>query len=736
MNGFATQKMVLPLLVALAVITLSSLSVFGADARGKHFAEGSSLYSLRMPFIENAGQHPNDKIKYYAPTFEGAVAVAGDGSITYSVQSGSTIQERLVGAITSPHGNVLSSAIVNTFSGADSKNWKNKLSAYDEISFGEVYQGVDLKLKAYGKRVEKLFQIKPGGNPETIKMSVSGAKGLRVSSDGGLEVLAGEEALRFSQPEAYQMVDDIKKMVRVAYVVEGNCYRFAIGEYDQGRELVIDPVFTAKILGGDGNETIRAIAVDASSAVYLAGSTRSADNTAPTSDYRGGLDAFVAKLDPTLHTLVAFTYLGGIGNEEISAMMVTAGGQVAITGYTRSADFPTTTGAYENKHNGGSDAFIAKFDATLQRLEASTLYGGGGEDKPTAIVADPIGTIYIAGSTGSISLPTASLGYDSRQNGKIDAFIASFDTSLKHIRAVTYLGGSQNDVPTALAFAADGALLVAGTTGSVDFPVTSHGYARNKNGGTDVFVAKLDVRLRRLLASTFLGGNGNEELFAMAVDGMGRIYVAGATWSTDFPSVFDASVNVSAGVSDAFVAKLSPLLDELTGSMLLGGAADDAAAALALDRDGLVYIAGNTRSPEFPVSSDANSATLKGTSDIFVAKLDDTLQKVIAATFVGGSADEEAHALVIDSQGMVCLGGTTTSADFAGTPDTNGYSAAFIVRMDNTLAAQSATPAIEEKTTASNVAEPTGGTLAPSDSVITSQPQASASSGTPRSCSR
>lgn len=742
MGGYAIKKVVVPLLIPLVMIMLSSLSVFGADAKGKHVTEGSSLYSLKMPFIENAGQHPDKKIKYYAPTFEGAVAVADDGTITYFVQSGITIQEHLVAATTAPRGNVPSSATVNTFSGVDSKNWKNKLSTYDEISLGEVYQGVELNLKAYGKRVEKLFHVKPGGNPETIKMSVSGAKGLRISPDGGLEVLAGDEALRFSQPEAYQMVDGARKIVRVAYVVEGNCYGFVVGEYDRSRELVIDPIFTAKTIGGHGNETIKAIATDASGSVYIAGSTRSADIASPNSTYRGGLDAFVAKLDPTLETLVAFTYLGGIGDDEISAITVTAEGQIVVTGYTRSADFPTTTGAYENKHNGGSDAFVAQFDTTLQRLEASTLYGGGGEDKAIGIVVDPNGTVYIAGPTGSISLPAAALGYDSRHNGGIDAFIAAFDASLKHIRAVTYLGGSQNDLPTALAFAPDGTLLVAGTTSSADFPVTSDAYAKSKNGGSDVFVAKFDTRLRRLLASTFLGGSGNEEATALAVDGKGIIYLAGATWSMDFPAVLDAKANVSTGGSDAFVAKLSSSLAELTGSMLLGGSADDAAVALALDRDGLVYVAGNTRSAEFPVSPGANSPTLKGASDIFVAKLDDTLRKVIAATFVGGSANEEAHALLIDSQGMVCLGGTTTSADFAGVPDTNGYSDTFVVKIDSALAAQPAAPVTDENTTPTptdpaagtapdSVAEPAGGTLAPSNGVAPSPSQGPALSVTP-----
>lgn len=61
MGGYAIKKVVVPLLVPLVVIMLSSLSVFGADAKGKHVTEGSSLYSLRMPFIENAGQHPNNK---------------------------------------------------------------------------------------------------------------------------------------------------------------------------------------------------------------------------------------------------------------------------------------------------------------------------------------------------------------------------------------------------------------------------------------------------------------------------------------------------------------------------------------------------------------------------------------------------------------------------------------------------------------------------------------------------
>lgn len=702
MDGCTTSRVITSFLVLIAVITLSMFAPSAADARLKQSADGASFYSLSMPFIENSGQLADGSIKFYAPTFDGAVTVAADGSIAYLVHRGNSIREHLVGAISSPRGDIISPAAINSFSSFDSVSWKSNLAAYDTISLGEVYRGVELKLKAHGRRVEKLFHIHPAGKPEIIRMKVSGAKGLRVAPDGGLEILGGKESVRFTRPVAYQMVDGIKKNVQVAYAVRGHSYSFEVGEYDRSRELVIDPVFTAAFIGGSGDDTIRSIAVGGDGSVYVAGTTRSADVAVANGNYRGGLDAFVAKLDPTLRTLVAFTYVGGAGDEEITAMTVNAAGKVVVTGYTRSADFPVTTGAFDTKYNGGTDAFVATFDASLERLEAATLYGGGAEDKATALVIDPAGTVYIAGTTRSTKLPTMARAYETRHAGGIDSFVAAFDASLKNLSAATYLGGAQDDVTTALALAPDGTLYVAGSTESADFPVTVSGYAKDKKGGTDSFIVRVDAKLKELVAGTFLGGSGNEETTALAVDGGGMVYVAGSSWSKDFPSALGELPLETSGGSDAFVAKLSASLDALSSSALFGGAADDAAVALALHSDGTVYSIGRTRSSDFPVTSGAYGPTLKGDSDLFVARFDGILQNILAATFIGGSAGEESHAMVVDSQGMVCLAGTTTSPDFAETPDAIGRTDAFVVRMEGSLAAlpeSSASPGTQDSAT-------------------------------------
>src|SRR6266852_2926104 len=162
--------------------------------------------------------------------------------------------------------------------------------------------------------------------------------------------------------------------------------------------------------------------------------------------------------------------------------------------------------------------------------------------------------------------------------------------------------------------------------------------------------------------STYLGGSGDDVGNAIAVDSSGNAYVTGFTGSTNFPTK-SPTQSASGGGFDAFVAKLDPTGSTLFYSTFLGGSADDAGNAIAVDGSGNAYVTGVTRSTNFPTKNALQSA-VGGSGDAFVAKLDPTGSTLIYSTFLGGSAQDSGSAIAVDSSGNAYVTGFTRSTNF------------------------------------------------------------------------
>ncbi len=206
----------------LAQPLLSKKSIASTPTREEVKAK---LQRLSIPFTANLGQM-DKQVKFYANTFGGAVFVTEKGEIVYSlpkikgeeVVGGAVIKEIPLNAkIQSVTGEERSAAVVNHFKGNDRAQWKKNLPTYNFVSLGEVYKGVDLKLKAYGNNVEKLFYVRPQADPSAIAMRVEGAKQLTVNKQGELEVGTGSGTVKFTKPVAYQEIKGKRIEVAAAY---------------------------------------------------------------------------------------------------------------------------------------------------------------------------------------------------------------------------------------------------------------------------------------------------------------------------------------------------------------------------------------------------------------------------------------------------------------------------------------------------------------------------------------
>jgi hypothetical protein len=238
-----------------------------------------------------------------------------------------------------------------------------------------------------------------------------------------------------------------------------------------------------------------------------------------------------------------------------SDLAVDESGNSYVVGYTSSPTDITTPGAFDTTHNGGTDAFVAKFSSSGTKI-FGTYLGGSGNDYGDALDIDESGVIYVAGHTASSNFPTTSGVFDTSFNGGNDLFVAKLNAAGTGLVFSTFIGGSGDDVCSSLDVGAFGGAYLTGSTNSSNFPTTAGAYDTGYNGGTDVFVCMLSPTGTTLSYSTYLGGSSDEEGTAVKTDSGGKVFIAGFTGSGNFPFAgfpYDSSHN---GGFDAFVTKL------------------------------------------------------------------------------------------------------------------------------------------------------------------------------------
>ncbi len=418
--------------------------------------------------------------------------------------------------------------------------------------------------------------------------------------------------------------------------------------------------------GGSDMTSATAVAVDGSRNVYVAGWTVSTNlpGCSPIRPNAGGVDAFVAKWDGATHLLDYCTFLGGRGDDRAFAIAVDGSVYVYVTGWTMSANFPVS-GAFQTMLEGSKNAFVAKLNPAGALVYSSYL-GGSGSDSGNAIAVDSAGNITLVGNTTSTNFPKAN-PIQSALNGQTNVFVTRLSPAGESLVYSTYLGGNGNDYGTAVALDGTGAAYVTGSTTSTNFPTVS-AFQPASGGNQDAFVAKIDNTGDSLVYSTYLGGSGGTVGFpetgsAIAVDSAGDAYVTGTTSSPNFP-LANALFSTSAGVGvHAFVTELNPTGSGLIYSTYLGGSSFDQGAAIAVDSGGNAVVAGFTASPDFPLAN-PTQATLAGSYDAFVTRLNSTGTALLESTFVGGSGSDSATAVAYDSSNAVYVAGQTQSLNF------------------------------------------------------------------------
>jgi hypothetical protein len=436
-------------------------------------------------------------------------------------------------------------------------------------------------------------------------------------------------------------------------------------------------------LGGMAGEEAGHVAVDESGNVYITGTTFSPDfptTAGGDQTLAGNSDAFVTKFAPD-GTPIYSTLVGGSCDEEGHAITVDAAGCAYISGRLANCNYL----------DAPSGAMVAKLDPAGRLVYLYTI-GSRLLDMTvaTAIAVDREGNAYVTGSSlTSFNLPTTPDAFEATSCGGLPAhgFVAKVNATGTGLVYCTYLCGSGEDSPTAIAVDSIGNAYVAGATVSRDFP-TRNAYQSSHRGGINGlsgFLTKLNSSGSDLVFSTYFGGTYQTAINDLVLDAEGNIYVTGVTVGEGFPTT--AGVVQPNGPSplcyyggicaDAFVTKFGPE-GSVVYSTLVGGEGQDEAAGIAVDEVGDVYIVGSTASTVFPLCN-AVQVGIQGPDDAFLVKLNHDASRILFSSYLGGGklaasssrteGSDDAVSVALGPGGQVWLTGYTTSFGYPVTAD-------------------------------------------------------------------
>jgi len=327
-------------------------------------------------------------------------------------------------------------------------------------------------------------------------------------------------------------------------------------------------------IGGNLTDVPTGIAISSSDYIYISGYTCSSNfiprylqkyyNYSYDNSLNGTQDAFIAILDPTLTYLITASYLGGNQSDSAQCIKFNNLGDLYIAGWTTSADFPITAGAYDTSFNGTEDGFVAEINATTLVPIKATYLGGSIAQEITSLALGSNGDVYVTGWTCSPDFPTIS-GAQNAFAGCDDAFVAKLSSDLSTLIASTFIGGEFYDGAFSIALNNLGEVYVTGVTGSKRFPTNLNSYSILLDGTCDAFIAKLTSTLNNILQITYIGGNNEDWAKCVTVDSNGNVYMAGWTCSYNFPitlNSYDPTYNGTGYLADAFVSKLDANLSD------------------------------------------------------------------------------------------------------------------------------------------------------------------------------
>ncbi len=524
----------------------------------------------------------------------------------------------------------------NYLRGSDPARWLRNIPQFSGVRYEQIYPGIDLLFHGTGDKLENDFVVAAGADPSQIALRFD--RTVKLTPDGDLDVALGDSVLRLQKPVAYQESATNREPVPAKFVLARNgTVVFRLGAYDPTRPLIIDPVFGFS------------------------------------------------------------TYLAGTGSDKMTAVTTDATGNVYVTGYTSSTDFPVAHAEQPTcvscpNPNGGPDAFVSKFDPSGHTLLYSTFIGGSSSDYASSIAVDKNSNILVAGTSGSSDFPHAgAIRSPTYQTNDTYFFALSLKPDGSAFNYSGLIGGIEgyytNGNNGILAVDPAGNAYLSGLTDDPAFQLTPGtvgptlpGYPYNS-----AFVMKVDPT-GKLVYSTIIPGNAPQDggtytnsfpAGGISVDATGQVSLAGIaglglpTTSGVLQPAFPNDLN-NTSPQAGYLLQLNANATSLNFATYLTGT--DYASGLAVDPKGDYYTSGLTSETNLPVTANAYQKKLIPGQYCtcnagWVMELDPQGKSVLAASYLSGTPDignsgTFLRAMALDSKSNVYLGGFTGSADF------------------------------------------------------------------------
>jgi hypothetical protein len=578
----------------------------------------------------------------------------------------------------------------NYFLGKEQAAWQSRVHAYEGALYSSFYQGIDLKVYSENTNVKYDFIVAPGADPSQIQWRYDGAELISLVN-GDLVIKTSLADIVEKKPIAYQEINGERIFVRVEYQLKEGIISFQIKDpYDTCYRLVIDPLLIFSTYSGSSADNWGSTATPGehgmlySSGIvneYLGGSLPVTAGAFQTK-YGGLYDLAILKYDSAGQHLLFASYLGGAYSESPHSLVVDKDENLLVLGTTSSYDFPTTTGAFQNKFNGGvplfqsnvkeipipyengSDIFVTKISKDGSKLLASTYLGGSNNDglNPSEgllvrnygdqmrgdIISDQQGNVIITTVTSSTDLALVN-GFNLTYNGgDTDALIVKLSGDLTQQLWGNLMGGNAADASHTIQIDAAGNLFVAGGTASADFPITSGTYQTVFGGEVDGWIAKINGDGSSVIHSTFTGTSQFNQVYFLDLDKNEDVYVYGQTVGT-FPITAGAYHNDNSG---QFIQKFNNSLSTLLFSTVFGsgiGIPNISPTAFLVNDCTNIFLSGwggqinsrlgywNSSTSQMPVTSDALQKNTSG-SDFYFIVLSADVSQLLYATFLGGGS--------------------------------------------------------------------------------------------------
>lgn len=671
-----------------------------------------SLAGNHITFIENRGQWESH-VLYRADLNGGAVYLEKDG-FTYDLRdqeafsnfSGYKFQPREVRQKTKPPSGIVDhfayrvkfegclpdpivsgvnplSGIFNYFLGNDPDFWASGVKRYEEVRYSEIYHDIDLIVAKDEALFKYEFHCKPGADPGKIRLVYEGIDDITLRY-GNLFIHTPFGRVFELKPFAYQIIDGETREVDCRFRLRNNTITYVLGKYDPSVPLVIDPpvrIF-ASYTGSTADNWGYTATFDDMGYLYDGGNVFGNGYPVTTGAYQvnyagASSDIAITKFDTTGSFLVYSTYLGGSGTEVPHSLIVNSQGQLYILGSTGSADFPTTTGAFDQTFNGGtpytltsilqytsgSDIVISKLSADGTQLLASTYVGGTANDGLNTnvplkfnyaddvrgeILLDNLDNVLVISSTHSSNFPVTQGVIQQVHAGGQDAVLFKMDNQLSSMIWGTYLGGSGNDAGYSIVTDDLNAVYASGGTTSQNFPVTPGVLQPVYQGGSsDGWISKISQNGNLLLHSTYYGSPAYDQVYFVEMDNPGNVYVLGQTAATGNVFVSNATWFTPSG--GQFISKLSSNLNQVIWSTAFGtgNGPDISPTAFMVDLCNRIYLSGwggvvngFGGTSGLPVTPDAFQLTTDN-SDYYFMVMKDDASGLDYATYYGGSQSAE-----------------------------------------------------------------------------------------------